>query len=87
MKRKVSAGEKKLSIEDLKIEENNHLSIRGTDLVDLNHTYGSPLFVFDEVTLVNTFTRFFASFPEKLPKIDDLLFDQNKQQLGNLPTA
>ena len=58
-----------MSIEDLKIGENNHLSIRGTDLVDLNQKYGSPLFVFDEVTLVNAFTKFLHAFHKNYPKL------------------
>jgi diaminopimelate decarboxylase len=58
-----------VTIEDLTFGENSHLSIRGTDLVDLTSKYGSPLFVFDQVTLENTFTRFLEVFQRNYQKV------------------
>jgi len=53
----------------LEVGEDNHLKIHGVDLVDLSDEYGSPLFVFDEVTLLESFRRFRQAFEKVYPKI------------------
>lgn len=55
--------------EKLVIGENNHLFMRGQDTVNLVQKYGSPLFVFDELTLVNTFVSFIEAFQKYYPKM------------------
>jgi len=58
-----------LSIKDhLGIEKDNHLTLHGIDLIDLCNTYGTPLFVFDEVGLVESFKRFRRAFENFYPK-------------------
>jgi diaminopimelate decarboxylase len=47
---------------ELQIAENGHLSLHGIDLVSLCNEYGTPLFVFDEVSLVEGFERFRRAF-------------------------
>ncbi|MCW3986035.1 MAG: hypothetical protein NWE91_06475 [Candidatus Bathyarchaeota archaeon] len=49
--------------------EDNHLTLHGVDLVDLCGKYGTPLFVFDEVSLVEDFERFRRAFESVYPKI------------------
>ena len=46
----------------------NHLTLHGVDLIDLCGEYGSPLFVFDEASLVEGFERFRRAFEDVYPK-------------------
>ena len=48
--------------ESLSIGKNDHLILRGIDLVELGNEYGTPLFVFDERTLTDTFEGFRRAF-------------------------
>jgi diaminopimelate decarboxylase len=52
----------------LGVEKDNHLTLHGVDLVDLCSTYGTPLFVFDEASLVENFERFRRAFEGSYPK-------------------
>ena len=49
--------------------EGNHLTLHGVDLVDLCSKYGTPLFVFDEKSLVENFERFRGAFENVYSKI------------------
>ena len=49
--------------------EGNHLTLHGVDLVDLCSRYGTPLFVFDEKSLVENFERFRGAFENVYSKI------------------
>ena len=63
-------GCESLVIKDhLSTGEDNHLTLHGIDLVDLCGKYGTPLFVFDEVGLVENFERFRRAFKNVYPKI------------------
>ena len=53
----------------LEVGNNGHLILRGVDLVELTDKYGTPLFVFDEVTLVENFERFRKAFESLYPKV------------------
>lgn len=46
----------------LGVGENKHLTLHGVDLVDLCSKYGTPLFIFDEASLVENFERFRRAF-------------------------
>lgn len=59
-----------MSIKDnLDVNENNHLTLHGVDLVDLVEKYGTPLFVFDETVLIENFERFRRAFENIYPKV------------------
>jgi len=49
--------------------EGNHLTLHGVDLADLCSKYGTPLFVFDEKSLVENFERFRGAFEKVYSKI------------------
>ncbi len=49
--------------------EGNRLTLHGVDLVDLCSKYGTPLFVFDEKSLVENFERFRGAFENVYSKI------------------
>lgn len=53
----------------LEIGDNGHLILRGVDLIELVSKYGTPLFVFDEATLVENFERFRQAFENLYPKV------------------
>ncbi|MEM3769686.1 MAG: hypothetical protein QXG76_00690 [Candidatus Bathyarchaeia archaeon] len=55
--------------EHLKVNENNHLALHEVDLVSLCEKYGTPLFVFDETSLVESFERFKRAFESIYPKV------------------
>jgi diaminopimelate decarboxylase len=55
--------------ESLSIGKNNHLLLRGIDLVELGNEYGTPLFVFDERTLADTFENFRRAFESIYPRM------------------
>jgi diaminopimelate decarboxylase len=46
----------------------NHLTLRKVDLVGLGKKYGTPLFVFDETSLVENFEIFHRAFEKVYPK-------------------
>ncbi|MHA1225636.1 MAG: diaminopimelate decarboxylase family protein [Candidatus Hodarchaeales archaeon] len=48
----------------LDVGRNNHLTLNGVDLVELSDEYGTPLFVFDEATLVENFWRLRRAFED-----------------------
>lgn len=52
----------------LDIGEDNQLTLHGTDLIDVCRKYGTPLFVFDEASLVGNFERFRQAFQSIYPK-------------------
>jgi len=56
-------------MEHLEVNEVNHLTLHGVDLVDLCEKYGTPLFVFDEATLVGNFIRFQQAFENAYSKV------------------
>ena len=56
-------------MEHLEVNEANHLALHGVDLVDLCEKYGTPLFVFDKTTLVESFRRFRQAFENVYPKV------------------
>jgi diaminopimelate decarboxylase len=56
-------------IEHLEVNENNHLTLHGVDLVSLCEKYGTPLFVFDEIMLVENFERFRRAFESLYSKV------------------
>ncbi len=59
-----------LTVKDnLGIGKNNHLTIHGVDIVELCEKYGTPLFVFDEANLIETFSRFRQAFENVHPNI------------------
>jgi diaminopimelate decarboxylase len=49
--------------------ENGHLTLHGTDLVELCDKHGTPLFVFDEVSLAANFTELRQAFENVYPKV------------------
>jgi len=49
--------------------EDGHLTLHGIDLVDLCEKHGTPLFVFDEVSLVENFERLRRAFEDVYSKI------------------
>jgi len=51
------------------VNENSHLTLHKVDLVSLCDKYGTPLFVFDEVTLIENFERFKRAFESIYPKV------------------
>lgn len=53
----------------LEVNGANHLTLHGVDLVSLCEKYGTPLFVFDEATLVENFERFKRAFESLYPKV------------------
>jgi diaminopimelate decarboxylase len=55
--------------EHLGVGENNHLTLHGVDLLSLCEKFGTPLFVFDEVSLVENFERFRKAFESVYPKV------------------
>jgi len=55
--------------EHFNIAANNHLVLHGVDLVRLCDNYGTPLFVFDKVNLIDTFCRFHKAFENVHPNI------------------
>lgn len=55
--------------EYLSVNEANHLTLHGVDLVGLCEKYGTPLFVFDEAKLVENFRRFRQAFESIYPKV------------------
>jgi len=61
---------RKLTItEHLEVNKVNHLTLHGVDLVSLCEKYGTPLFVFDEVTLTEYFSRFRQAFENVYSKV------------------
>jgi len=59
-----------LTIRDyLGIEGDNHLALHGVDLVGLCDEFGTPLFVFDEKSLVENFERFRRAFEDVYSKV------------------
>ncbi|MEM3566190.1 MAG: hypothetical protein QXK18_04895 [Candidatus Bathyarchaeia archaeon] len=57
------------SKEHLEVNDAGHLTLHGVDLVELAGKYGTPLFVFDEATLVGNFERFRRAFESLYPKV------------------
>jgi len=55
--------------EHLEVNDVGHLTLHGVDLVELAGRYGTPLFVFDEATLVSNFERFRRAFESLYPKV------------------
>jgi diaminopimelate decarboxylase len=55
--------------ENLGVGKNNHLTLHGIDLVELCNKYGTPLFVFDESSLVESFERFRRAFKNIYPTV------------------
>ena len=55
--------------EHLEVNDVGHLTLHGVDLVELAGRYGTPLFVFDEATLVSNFERFRRAFESFYPKV------------------
>lgn len=53
----------------LEVNEANHITLHGVDLVGLCEKYGTPLFVFDEATLIGSFERFKRAFESVYPKV------------------
>jgi len=51
------------------MNEINHLTLHGVDLVSLCEKYETPLFVFDEATLVENFQRFLQAFEKVYSKV------------------
>jgi len=49
--------------------DDGHLVLHGLDLVELCGKFGTPLFVFDEVSLVENFEKFRRAFEKVYPKI------------------
>jgi len=59
-----------LTIRDhLDVGGDNHLVLHGVDLVELCNKFGTPLFVFDEVSLVKNFERFRRAFENVYSKV------------------
>ena len=48
--------------------QNGHLALHGVDLASLTDEYGTPLFVFDELSLENNFELFHKAFERVYPK-------------------
>jgi diaminopimelate decarboxylase len=55
--------------ENLGVGKNDHLTLHGVDLVELCDKYGTPLFVFDESSFVESFERFRRAFEKLYPKV------------------
>jgi len=55
--------------EHLGVNGANHLTLRGVDLVSLCEKFGTPLFAFDEASLVENFERFKKAFESVYPKV------------------
>jgi diaminopimelate decarboxylase len=55
--------------EHLSVNAVNHLTLHGVDLVELCEKFGTPLFVFDEASLVENFERFRKAFESVYPKV------------------
>jgi diaminopimelate decarboxylase len=55
--------------EHLSVNEKNHLALHQIDLVSLCEKYGTPLFVFDETSLVENFERFKWAFESIYPRV------------------
>jgi diaminopimelate decarboxylase len=55
--------------EHLSVNENNHIALHQIDLVSLCERYGTPLFVFDETSLVENFERFRKAFESDYSKV------------------
>lgn len=55
--------------EHLGVNGVNHLTLHGVDLVGLCEKFGTPLFVFDEASLVENFERFKKAFESVYPKV------------------
>ncbi|MDH5688633.1 MAG: hypothetical protein OEZ48_12335 [Candidatus Bathyarchaeota archaeon] len=51
------------------VTEDNHLTLHEVDLIDLCVKYGTPLFVFDEDSIVDNFERFRLAFESNYPKV------------------
>jgi diaminopimelate decarboxylase len=49
--------------------ENGHLALLGVDLINTCNTYGTPVFVFDKVSLIESFERFCRAFERFYPKM------------------
>ncbi|MSQ15186.1 MAG: diaminopimelate decarboxylase [Dehalococcoidia bacterium] len=46
-----------------------HLSIGGCDLVDLADEFGTPLYIYDETTLIDKCREFLSEFQSRYPKV------------------
>ena len=55
--------------ENLAVNEEDHLTLHSIDLVDLCAEYGTPLFVFDEASLIKSYRRFRRAFESIYPKV------------------
>jgi diaminopimelate decarboxylase len=55
--------------EHLSVNGANHLTLHGVDLVNLCEKFGTPLFVFDEASLVENLERFKRAFEGIYPKV------------------
>lgn len=55
--------------EHLGVNSVNHFTLHGVDLVSLCEKYGTPLFVFDEAVLVESFERFKMAFEKVYPRV------------------
>jgi len=53
--------------EIFEVTKEDHLSLRGADLIDVCEKYGTPVFVFDELTIRKNYQRFSKSF-DNYPK-------------------
>ena len=51
------------------INDSNHLSIRGIDLIKLSEEYGTPLHVVDKEGLRFNYEKFIGSFRKYLPRV------------------
>ena len=49
------------------VNKSGHLTIGGCDSVKLAAEYGTPLYVFDEATLLNQCTQFKTEFRKRYP--------------------
>jgi|TARA_B110000263_G_scaffold151433_1_gene131472 diaminopimelate decarboxylase len=49
------------------INDKNNISINGVDLKDLAEEYGTPLYVYDEETIIDTIKDFQESFTSEIP--------------------
>lgn len=56
-------------VEHLGVNETGHLTLHGIDLVSLCEEYGTPLFVFDETTLIESFRKFRRAFEDAYSKV------------------
>jgi diaminopimelate decarboxylase len=59
----ISLSEKQI----FEVTREDHLSLRGVDIVDICEKYGTPLFVFDELSIRENYQRFSKAF-ENYPK-------------------